>query len=306
MLRTDDARFAHLPDWPFAPHYLEGLSALGGARLHFVDLAGDEAAARRLAAGAPRVALCLHGNPSWSYVYRKMAPVFAGAGLRVVVPDLIGFGRSDKPENEDAHSFAFHRDTLLAFIEALDLRHILLVVQDWGGLLGLTLPMAMPERFTHLLAMNTALPTGESFGAGFAAWQAYSNQNPDLAIGRMLRRGRPDMSAAEADAYDAPFPDVRYKAAVRVFPNLVPQTAQAPGAAIAREAETFWRERWQGASFLAVGARDPVLGPPAMARLQQQIRGATAPMLVAEGGHFVQEWGAPIARAALQSFGMDP
>jgi pimeloyl-ACP methyl ester carboxylesterase len=218
-----------------------------------------------------------------------------------VAPDLVGFGRSDKPADAHWHRFERHRDILLAFIERLDLRHILLVCQDWGGLLGLTLPLAAPERFTRLLVMNTTLATGQ-VTEGFRQWRAYSNGQSDLPVGRLLARGKPDMTAGEIAAYDAPFPDPSYKAALRAFPNLVPDGEDAPGAAISREAARFWQHDWSGDSFMAIGMKDPVLGEVPMRALQQTIRGCPAPLEVAEGGHFVQEWGAPIARAALVHF----
>ncbi|MEO7151485.1 MAG: haloalkane dehalogenase [Burkholderiaceae bacterium] len=293
-LRTSDERFANLPGWGFAPRYVGDLAGADGLRMHHVD-EGD--------AGAPATALCLHGNPTWSYLYRHMLPVFRAAGLRVVAPDLIGFGRSDKPVDPAWHTFERHRDLLLAFVERLDLRNVMLVVQDWGGLLGLTLPMALPERYTRLLVMNTGLGTGQ-VTEGFRQWRAYSNGQADLPVGRLIQRGKPDMSAAEVAAYDAPFPDARHKAALKAFPNLVPDGADAPGAALSREAGAFWRERWTGASFMAIGMQDPVLGEMPMRALQKTIRGCPAPMEVAEGGHFVPEWGAPIARAALAAFGL--
>jgi pimeloyl-ACP methyl ester carboxylesterase len=287
-LRTPEDRFAALPGWPWQPRYTD----YAGYRVHHIDEGPIE---------APATVLCLHGNPSWAYLYRHMIPVFLGAGLRVVAPDLIGFGRSDKPADEATHSFGFHRDMLLDFVERLDLRKVMLVCQDWGGLFGLTLPMAMPERFTRLLVMNTGLATGQ-LTEGFRQWRAYSNSQPDLAVGKLFRRGKPDLSAEEAAAYDAPFPNATYKAALRAFPNLVPDGEDAPGAALSRQAQTFWSERWDGESFMAVGMQDPVLGPPAMAQLRRIIRNCPPPMEVAEGGHFVQEWGGPIARAALSHF----
>ena len=289
-LRTPDIRFADLPGWPEAPQYCEPLG--DSLRMAYTDIGPKDAKV---------TALCLHGNPTWSYIYRHMAPVFARAGLRVVAPDLIGFGRSDKPADEAWHSFAVHRQSLLAFVEALDLRNLMLVCQDWGGILGLTLPMAQPERFTRLLVMNTTLATGE-VSEGFRQWRAYCAGQPDLGVGKLLRRGKPDMTPAEAAAYDAPFPDASYKAALRAFPRLVPDGENALGAATSREAASFWRERWTGESFMAVGEQDPVLGPATMAALQAQIRGCPPPMRVPEGGHFVQEWGAPIAHAALVQF----
>ena len=291
-LRTPDDRFAALPDWPWVPRYLE----CQGHRLAYHDEGPADAAV---------TALCLHGNPSWSYVYRHMLPVFTGAGLRVVAPDLIGFGRSDKPVAASAHSLAFHRQVLLELIERLDLHHVLLVVQDWGGLLGLTLPMDMPARFTRLLVMNTLLPTGD-VPEGFRQWRAYSNSRPDLAVGALFRRGHPALSDAEVAAYDAPFPDASCKAAVRAFPNLVPDGPDAPGSEWGRRAARFWREQWDGESFMAIGMRDPVFGPPVMHALRATIRHCPPPMEVGEGGHFVQEWGGPIARAALARFGLLP
>jgi pimeloyl-ACP methyl ester carboxylesterase len=230
-----------------------------------------------------------------------MIPVFTGAGLRVVAPDLVGFGRSDKPVDPGFHSFAFHRGQLLALVEALDLKNVMLACQDWGGIFGLTLPMAMPERFTRLLVMNTGLGTGQ-VTEGFRQWRSYSNGQPDLPVGKLFKRGKPDMTDAEAAAYDAPFPDASYKAALRAFPNLVPDGDDAPGARLGRQALEFWRDAWAGQSFMAIGMQDPVLGEAPMKSLQKIIRGCPPPLEVAEGGHFVQEWGGPIAAAALKHF----
>jgi haloalkane dehalogenase len=288
-LRTLDERFAGLPGWPYAPRYIEH----DGLRVHYVDEGPADAAT---------TALCLHGQPTWGYLYRHMVPVFSAAGLRVVVPDLLGFGRSDKPVDEAWYSIDAHRRMLLAFIEKLDLSNILLVVQDWGGLLGLTLPMALPQRFSRLLVMNTALPTGSGLSEGFVQWRAYANSQPDLDVGKLMQRACPQLSAQEAAAYDAPFPDARFKAGVRRFPKLVPDGPDAPGAALGREALDFWRERWQGGSFMAIGMRDPVLGPPVMASLRRVIRNCPPALEVAEAGHFVQEWGGTIAEAALSHF----
>ncbi len=289
-LRTPEDRFATLPGFACAPRYLQH----AGLRVHLVD----EGPAQ-----APVTVLCLHGNPTWSYLYRDMIAVFTAADLRVVAPDLIGFGRSDKPVHEAAHTFELHRGMLLDVVQQLDLKNILLVCQDWGGIFGLTLPMAMPERFTRLLVMNTSLGTGE-LTQGFRQWRAYSNSQPDMAVGKLLRRGKPAMTEQEAAAYDAPFPDARYKAALRAFPNLVPDGADAPGAALSREAAVFWRERWAGDSFMAIGMQDPVLGPPAMRTLHAQIRHCPPPLEVPEAGHFVPEWGASIAKAALKHWGL--
>ncbi len=291
VLRTPDERFARLPDFPYAPHYAQ----VEGLRMHYVDEGPPDAT------GAAVTALCLHGQPSWAYLYRKMIPVFAGAGLRVVAPDWFGFGRSDKPDDDAWYSFDRHRDSMLRFIEQLDLRNILLVVQDWGGLLGLTLPLQHPERYSRLLVMNTGLGLG-TVTEGFKQWRAYANSQPDMAIGKLFQRGNAGMTDAEAAAYDAPFPDRSCKAGVRAFPNLVPDHEQAPGAAISRDASRFWKEQWSGDSFMAIGMTDPVLGPVPMQSLRKLIRGCPEPMEVADGGHFVQERGGPIAAAALRHF----
>jgi haloalkane dehalogenase len=292
-LRTPNERFANLPGYAFAPHYIEDLPGYEGVRVHYLDEGKDT---------GKGVALCLHGNPAWSYLYRKMIPVFTAAGLRVVAPDLIGFGRSDKPAEENAHSFAFHRGMLQQFVQRLNLQNVLLVVQDWGGIFGLTLPPLMPERFTRLLVMNTALAVGKDPGEGFKQWRAYSNSQPDLPVGRLIGRGKPDMTPQEMAAYDAPFPDATYKAALRRFPNMVPDQPDVPGAAESRAAADWWRTQWKGESFMAIGMQDPVLGPPWMRQLHKLFTGCPAPMEIAEGGHFVQEWGEPIAQAALRHF----
>jgi pimeloyl-ACP methyl ester carboxylesterase len=169
--------------------------------------------------------------------------------------------------------------------------------------LGLTLPVEMPERFARLLVMNTTLAAGQTPGAGFDGWKAYVKANPDLKVGALMKRSTPILSDAEAAAYDAPFPDVRYKAGVRRFPELVMVSPEMEGVAISRQAAAWWSQEWRGQTFMAVGMKDPVLGPPVMAALRQTIRGCPAPLEIPEGGHFVQEWGEEIARAALKSFG---
>jgi len=286
-LRTPEERFENLPGYGFRPHYLEHPN---GLRMHYLDegkIGG-------------KVFLCLHGQPTWSYLYRRMIPVFTAAGHRVVAPDLFGFGKSDKPRNEAAYTFDFHRDSLIALIRALDLRHIVLVCQDWGGLLGLTIPMKMPERFEGLLVMNTALGTGDQpLTQGFLDWRAWNNKNPDMAIAKLMQRSCPHLSPEEAAAYEAPYPDKDYKAGVRRFPNLVPDHPEAGGAELSRRARDFWKNEWTGKSFMAIGMQDPVLGPPVMRAMAKMIRNCPAPMECAEAGHFTQEWGGPIAEAAL-------
>jgi pimeloyl-ACP methyl ester carboxylesterase len=294
-LRTPDERFADLPGYPFAPRYVDDLPGFQALRMHYVDEGPPD---------AREIFLCLHGEPTWSYLYRKMIPVFSAAGHRVVAPDYFGFGKSDKLVDDAGYTFTFHRDSLIRFIERLDLRNITLVCHDWGGLLGLTLPMEMPERFSRLLAMNTALGTGDvPLTKGFLDWRAWTNAHPDMDVARLMGRANPHLSPQECAAYAAPFPDTRYKAGVRRFPNLVPDHPDADGAAVSREARAWLATEWNGKTFMAVGVKDPVLGRPVMDDLRRHIKGCPPPYEVAEAGHFVPEWGAEVARAALASFG---
>jgi tRNA(adenine34) deaminase len=293
-LRTPEARFAGLPDYPWPPHYVNDLPALAGLRLHYLDEGPRD---------APLTWLCLHGNPSWSYIWRRMIPVFLQAGGRVVAPDLVGFGRSDKPKREAAHRFEWHRQVLLELVERLDLANIVLVVQDWGGLLGLTLPMEAPERYRGLLVMNTTLATGDApLGPGFLAWREMCAKNPGYDVGRLFARGNPHLRAEECAAYAAPFPDSGHRAALRAFPAMVPDRPDAEGAAISRQARDFLAQRWQGQSLMAIGAQDPVLGVPVMQALRAQIRGCPEAIVLPQAGHFVQEHGDPVARQAVGYF----
>lgn len=294
VLRTPDASFVNLPGYPFAPHYIGDLKGYQGLRIHYVDEGPRD---------AQLTILCLHGQPAWSYLYRRMIPTLAAAGHRVIGPDLIGFGRSDKPVDDARYTFMFHRGMLANFIERMDLRNVVLVCQDWGGILGLTLPMDMPERFCGLLVMNTMFGTGDApLSKGFLDWRDFNNRNPDMAVGKLFARACPHLSAAEAAAYDAPFPDATYKAGVRRFPNLVPDRPDAEGAELSRRARSWFTNEWQGRTLMAVGMRDPVLGPPVMREVAGAIRGCPPPMEIAEGGHFLQEWGEDIARTAVQVF----
>jgi len=295
-VRTPDERFASLPGFSYAPHYLEGLPGYAGLRLHYLDEPGEGTA-------SGRTVLCLHGQPTWCYLYRKMIPVFTAAGHRVVAPDFFGFGRSDKPVADEVYTFDFHRGMLMRFIEALDLRRVTLVVQDWGGLLGLTLPMEYPDRIDRLLVMNTGLGIGRSPGPGFDAWKAFVAAKPDFDIGTLMQRSVPGLTDAEAAAYDAPFPDDRFRAGVRRFPALVPVSPEMGGVELSRRAAEFLRERWSGRSFMAIGMQDPVLGPPVMQVLAATIRGCPPPLELPQAGHFVQEHGREVAEAALASFG---
>jgi pimeloyl-ACP methyl ester carboxylesterase len=291
--RTPDEHFADLPGFAYAPNYVENLSGYEGLRVHYLDEGPKD---------AEHIFLCLHGQPSWSYLYRKMIPVFLETGGRVVAPDWLGFGRSDKPVEDAVYTYHFHRNMLLAFLEALDLQRITLVCQDWGGILGLSVPMDMPDRFKRLIVMNTALPDGQPLGEGFAAWKAFAATQPDMDVGGLMQRGTPVLSDAEAAAYGAPFPDASFKAGVRRYPELVMIEPDMEGVETSKRAAEWWTNSWRGESFMAIGMADPVLGGPVMEGLRTTIRGCPEPMRIEQAGHFVQEWGEPVARAALASF----
>lgn len=296
VLRTPDERFNNLPDYDFEPHYVDDLQGYEGLRVHYLD-EGSELAEQTF--------LCLSGEPTWAYLYRHMIPIFLEANSRVLVPDWLGFGRSDKPVDDQVYTFDFHRDMILAFIERMDLQNITLVVQDWGGILGLTLPMNFPNRFSRLIVMNTALPIGESLGMGFQSWRDYVASKPDLDCGALIKRACPHVSEAEAASYEAPFPDQSYKAGVRRFPELVMIKREMAGVQTARRAAKFWQNEWSGQSFMAIGAKDPVLGGEVMNDLRKTIRNCPKPMILEEAGHFVQEWGDQVAKAALKHFAGD-
>lgn len=294
-VRTPDSRFENLPDYDFAPNYVEDLPGYEGLRGHYLDEGPKD---------AKDVFLCLHGEPSWSYLYRKMIPVFVAAGIRVIAPDWLGFGRSDKPVDDDVYHWDFHRNYMLALIDHLNLQNITLVCQDWGGVLGLTLPMEMPDRFKRLLIMNTGLMAGPVDNPAFDEWRAFITGKPDVAVDQVMKRYEPVITDAEAAAYIAPFPDVTYKAGVRRFPNMVATTADAPGVATSQKAVGFWSQEWAGQTFMAIGMKDKILGPVVMNHMRQIIKGCPEPMEVAEAGHFVQEHGKAIAEEALKAFGL--
>jgi len=295
-LRTPEDRFHLLPGLPYAPNYVDDLNGYEGLRMAYLDEGP---------ADAETTFLCLHGEPTWSYLYRKMLPVFTAAGHRVIAPDLFGFGRSDKPVDDATYTIDFHRRSLIELVERLDLRNITLVCQDWGGLLGLTLPMDMQDRFTRLLVMNTGLPIGEPVSAGFAAWKGFAAAAPDIPVaGLVAQDAQGEFNLMDALAYDAPFPDATYKAGVRRFPALVPVEPDMDGVDLYVRARAFWNEKWTGESFMAIGLRDAVLGKDVMEDLRGMIRGCPEAMDVPEAGHFVQEYGGPIAEAALKHFGL--
>ena len=295
-LRTPEERFAILPAFRYTPNYVEDLPGYPTLRMAYID-EGDS---------SEEVFLCLHGEPAWSYLYRKMIPVFTGAGHRVVAPDFFGFGRSDKPIDDSVYTFDFHRNSIIQLIEHLDLTNITLVCQDWGGILGLTVPMDMQHRFKRLLVMNTAIPIGEPLSDGFNKWKRFAASVAEIPVGGMLASDAlSQVNLMDVLAYDAPFPDNSYKAGVRRFPQMVPVEPGMEGAELGIRAREFWSNSWTGESFMAVGMRDGVLGKEPMKALRRVIKNCPEPMKVDDAGHFVQEYGADIARKALEHFGID-
>lgn len=283
ILRTPDERFENLPGYDFEPHYVEVPNPDGGEplQMHYVDEGR---------ADAPPV-LLLHGEPSWSYLYRKMIPPLADAGLRAVAPDLIGFGRSDKPASRNDYTYQRHVDWMHAFVNALDLRDITLFCQDWGGLIGLRVAAEQPERFARIVAANTFLPTGDHApGEAFLQWREFSQTVPEMQIGRIIANGCvSELDPEVVAAYDAPFPDESYKEGARQFPALVPITPDDPASEANRAA---WEvlSRWEKPFLCAFSDSDPITAgldrtfinriPGAQGMPHTTITGA---------GHFLQE-----------------
>lgn len=277
FLRTPDERFEGLPGYPFAPHYAEVGDKL---RLHYVD-EGPRA-------GSPVV--MLHGEPSWSYLYRKMIPVFASAGYRALAPDLIGFGRSDKPTRPSDYSYARHVAWITRWLRDLDLRGVTLVCQDWGSLVGLRVAAENEDRFARIVVANGFLPTArQSVPRAFRVWRAFAAFSPVFPIGRIVASGcvtklPPHIVAA----YDAPFPSRAHKAGARVFPSLVPTEPSDPAVAANRAAWDVLG-RWDKPFLTLFGKNDPILGR-ADGALQAHVPGAKGqPHERFWGGHFVQE-----------------
>lgn len=281
-LRTPDARFANLPGFDFAPHYLQVDDAEGGLlRMHYVDEGPRDAP----------VVLLLHGEPSWSYLYRKLIPILVAAGYRAVAPDLIGFGRSDKPSQRSDYTYQRHVDWTRSLIRQLGLREITLVCQDWGGLIGLRLVGEHPDWFARVVAANTGLPTGDQHpGEAFLRWREFSQTTPVFGVGAIIQAAcATGLSPEVVAAYDAPFPDETYKEGARQFPTLVPATPDDPAAPANRAA-------WQGLMqfhkpFLtAFSDKDPITRAAAPV-LQKLIPGCAGQphTTIENGGHFLQE-----------------
>jgi len=277
FLRTPDERFAGLPGYAFAPNYID----IDGLRMHYVD-------------EGPRLAaplLLLHGEPSWSYLYRKMIPPLVAAGHRVVAPDLIGFGRSDKPADPGDYSYQRHVDWLQRFVADLDLRNITLFGQDWGSLIGLRVAAENEDRFVRIVIGNGALPTGDRpMSEAFLRWREFARTSSEFEIGRIIQNGTvTELAQDVVAAYDAPFPDESYKAGARAFPALVPVTPDDPAAEPNRRAWAVLMN-WQKPFLTTFSDRDPILAGGEKVFKKLVPGAAGQPHVIIEGGgHFLQE-----------------
>ncbi len=283
ILRTPDDRFADLPDFPYEPRSVQVDDGEGGRlRVAYVETGPPDA----------DPVLLMHGEPSWSFLYRSMMPVLADAGLRVVAPDLVGFGRSDKPVDRGSYTYARHVSWMReALLEELTLDRITLVGQDWGGLIGLRLVAEAPDRFSRIVVANTGMPTGDQqMPDAFLAWQRYSQESPDFPVGNLVARGTVrGLDPAVAAAYDAPFPDDRFKAGARAFPALVPTAPDDPASEDNRAA---WRVLmgWDRPLLTAFSDGDPITngGERVFHKLVPGAAGQPH-VTMAGGGHFLQE-----------------
>jgi haloalkane dehalogenase len=276
-LRTPDARFENLPDYDFEPHYMD----VDALRMHYVD-------------EGPRdgpVVLLLHGEPSWSYLYRHMIPPLRDAGFRVIAPDLIGFGKSDKPVEKSDYSYAGHVAWMKSFIEALELQEITLFCQDWGSLIGLRVAAENEQRFARIALGNGGMPTGDQeMPKAFKAWQKFARFSPWFPIGKLIQKATTtELSDAIVAAYDAPFPSAKYKAAARAFPLLVPTTPDDPASEATRAAWKVFRQ-WTKPFLTTFSNRDPITRGGEKV-WQETVPGARGldHVRILNGGHFLQE-----------------
>jgi len=295
-LRTPDERFDDLPDYAFEPHYAEVADGDGSTlRVHYLDEGPADAAP----------VLLLHGEPSWSYLYRFMIPPLVAAGHRVIVPDQVGFGKSDKPTQMGDYTYARHIGWMSSLVfDHLDLNDITFFGQDWGGLIGLRLVTAKPDRFARVVVGNTGLPTGDPApGEAFMAWQKFSQESPDFPIGQIVSRAVVrDLSPAEIAAYDAPFPDDSYKAGARIWPSLVVTSPDGPEGAENRAAWEVLKQ-WDKPLLCCFSDQDPVtrggdkpfrkLVPGAQDQPHRTLEG---------GGHFLQEDVGPELARIIDAF----
>lgn len=299
-LRTPDACFENLPGYDFAANYLHVDDTEGGElRVHYLDEGPTDA----------DPVLLLHGEPSWSYLYRKMIPILVQAGHRVIVPDLVGFGRSDKPSQRSDYTYQRHVQWMESLLDQLLLTEITLVCQDWGGLIGLRLVAENPDRFARVVAANTMLPTGDhDLGKAFLDWRDFSQRVPEFPVGFIINGATTtDLDDGVLRAYDAPFPEERFKEGARQFPLLVPASPDDPAAEPNRAAWTVL-SRWQKPFLTAFSDSDPVTAG-ADAVMQKLIPGCRgqAHTTIANGGHFLQEdQGEKLAEIVVQFIANNP
>ena len=292
-LRTPDARFENLPDYPFEPHYVD----IAGLRMHYVDEGSADA----------KPVLLLHGEPSWSYLYRHMIPPLANAGMRVIAPDLIGFGRSDKPCKKDDYTYAAHVDWMRQFVESLDLNDITLFCQDWGSLIGLRVAAENEHRFSRIALGNGGLPTGDQqMPDAFIKWRTFALHSPYFPIGKLIQKAtRSELSDEIVAAYDAPFPSRKYKAGARKFPALVPITPDDPASDASRAAWKTFGE-WEKPFLTCFSDKDPITrgGDKVW---QQHVPGAQGQphTTIKNAGHFLQEDKGPELAKLLIDFTQD-
>ena len=291
FVRTPESFFKNLKEFPYQPKYLYSLPHTNNGRLAYIDHGHD----------TNGVALFLHGNPTWNYCYRKMISPMLGAGFRVILPDMIGFGRSDKPVQQQWHNFMRHYDILKAFITELNLTNVTLICHDWGGLFGLNLVPAMLERFSRVVILNTMLCTGNTMPSSWYRWLTYNNQQHDLNPVDCLIGSGCILDEQEKQSFNAPYPSALYKAAFRQFPKFIPDQKHLPGAELGEQSAKFWQNDWQGQSFVAVGAADQILSGPTK-ELASMIKGCPSPMIINDAGHFLFEHGDQIIKSALKSF----
>lgn len=278
FLNTPDSRFDNLPDYPFSPNYI---TLEDGLQMHYVNEGPKDA----------EVVLCMHGEPSWSYLYRKMIPVFAAAGYRVIAPDLIGFGKSSKPTETTDYTYQKHVDWVKEFIVTIDLQNINLFCQDWGGLIGLRILAEETDRFNRAVAANTGMPTGEHTSPeAFLKWQKFSQTVPVFPVGSMIQFSTvSELSDAEVAAYDAPFPDETYKAGARIFPALVPTTDKDPETVNNKKA---WANlmKFEKPFLTLFSDKDPITngGEKIFQKLIPGTKGQKH-TIIENGGHFLQD-----------------
>jgi haloalkane dehalogenase len=301
ILRTPDSRFENLPNYPFKPNYLNIPDGEGGElKVHYVDAGPLQA----------DPVLLMHGEPSWSYLYRKMIPIIVDAGFRAVAPDLVGFGRSDKPVDRKDYTYQRHVDWMQALLDKLDLKRINLVCQDWGGLIGLRLVAQNPTRFSRVVVANTGLPTGDNpISDAFLSWRKYSQEVPEFKVGEIIAMSNPNdpLSNDIISAYNAPFPDDTYKEGARIFPSLVPITPDDSASNANREA---WKvlSRFEKPFVTMFSDGDPITRGGERI-FQELVPGAKGQphTIIKGGGHFLQEnRGEEFARAVVDFISRTP